>query len=77
MMDVAQVTRWRDLVSKIAAAFCVIALLQEFLHRFAFGWRHGFQAVLGGITVQVVAQRFAPILKQVAQLLVQQVYQDF
>src|SRR3989339_839274 len=27
MMDVAQVTRWRDLASKIAAAFCVIALL--------------------------------------------------
>jgi hypothetical protein len=26
-MDVAQVTRWRDLASKIAAAFCVIALL--------------------------------------------------
>jgi hypothetical protein len=27
MMDVAQVTQWRDLASKIAAAFCVIALL--------------------------------------------------
>jgi hypothetical protein len=30
---------------------------------------------LGGITVQVVAQRFAPIFKQVAQLVVQQVHQ--
>jgi hypothetical protein len=27
MMDVEQVTRWRDLASKIATAFCVIALL--------------------------------------------------
>jgi hypothetical protein len=27
MMDLGQVTRWRDLASKIATAFCVIALL--------------------------------------------------
>jgi hypothetical protein len=26
-MDLAQITRWRDLVSKVAAAFCAIALL--------------------------------------------------
>ena len=26
-MDLGQVNRWRDLASKIAAAFCVIALL--------------------------------------------------
>ena len=27
MMDLEQINRWRDLASKIAAAFCVIALL--------------------------------------------------
>ena len=27
MMDLGQVNRWRDLASKIAMAFCVIALL--------------------------------------------------
>ncbi|MBU4231323.1 MAG: hypothetical protein KKD99_03785 [Proteobacteria bacterium] len=53
-MDLGQVTRWRDLASKIAAAFCVIALLVLvdglLVH---FRERANFVKVLPGASVEI------------------------